>query len=138
MPLGCREEFQDAQFCGLIAARSDDLPSEILNVARPAGFDFLAVPLSYSPDPANSTGPGGAERFLLDINENFSGQVVGIVHPCVSDLCQLNTPDSKEAAAALRRDISLARYAGVQAVLIPPPKTYDCCLGYGQARATLR
>jgi hypothetical protein len=133
MPLGCREEYQDAKYCGLLVARSNDLQTEIQNVASPAGFDFLAVPLSDSVDSNAAANIRGVKEFLLDVNEGCSSQVLGIVHPCVAELSADNSYRCKQAVTALRKDISLARYAGIQAVLLPVPSSFDCCAGYGQA-----
>ena len=138
MPLDERNDYTDSKYCGLLVSRPTSVEAEVDNVARSAGFDFVASPLASKQErvqaPASALEyPDHIRHDLVADPDALSGKVVG----CVSAWVDLDSRDPvlrRDSRAAFVAETRWAQFAGLQAIVLPAPHSSACCANYAQVR----
>lgn len=131
MPLGQREDYADARFCGLVVGQSADLHAEVHAAAQPAGFDFLAAPLTTATSAPDAEAAAVVRADVVGMPDDFGSKLVAAL-PAWLHLAAADDATRHASVAALRAHAEAARFYSIQALLVPCPAALDGAPVYGQ------
>lgn len=137
MPLGKLTDYKDARFAGLALTRPGGIVDEV-ELARQSGFDFIVTPLASSTTRRHRSSDALSDSTfrrpdMVMGTTDWSGKVVGRI----SDWVDLDSTDAelrKDSVAAVQQEVAWAVHIGIQAVIMPSPRTTTCAANYAQVR----